>query len=145
MAICRMFNLKENKKGYKADHLSRAIRYIQNPDKTEQMKLVDSVNCFPETALEQMMHTKKYFGKEDGRQGYHFVISFKPGEATVEQAGEIVKEFVGEYLEPRYETIWAIHTDHGHLQYHQPRETAGKDQHEEAFAEGLQPSGIQIR
>jgi len=34
---------------------------------------------------------------------------------------------------------------HGHLQYHQPRETAGKDQHEEAFAEGLQPSGIQIR
>lgn len=118
MAICRMFNLKENKKGYKADHLSRAIRYIQNPDKTEQMKLVDSVNCFPETALEQMMHTKKYFGKEDGRQGYHFVISFKPGEATVEQAEEIVKEFVGEYLEPRYETIWAIHTDHAHIHGH---------------------------
>lgn len=118
MAICRMFNLKEKMNGYKANHLSKVINYIQNPDKTEQMKLVDAVNCFPETALEQMMHTKRYFGKEDGRQGYHFVISFKPGEATVDQAGEIVREFVHEYLENRYETIWAIHTDHEHIHGH---------------------------
>lgn len=113
-----MFNLKENKTGYKANHLSKVIRYIQNPDKTEQMKLIDSVNCFPETALEQMMHTKRFFGKEDGRQGYHFVISFKPGEASLEQAERILREFVHEYLEPKYETMWAIHTDHEHLHGH---------------------------
>lgn len=31
-----------------------------------------------------MKATKQMFGKQGGRQGYHFVISLKPGEGTPE-------------------------------------------------------------
>ena len=57
-----------------------------------------SINCLPDTAFEQMMDTKVTFGKTNKRQGYHIIISFAPGEATEEQALDIVARFAQEYL-----------------------------------------------
>jgi len=45
--------------------------------------------------------TNSAFGKESGRQGYHLIQSFAPGEVTVETAFSIAQEYVGQYLSDR--------------------------------------------
>ena len=40
--------------------------YAQNPNKTAQGEYVTAINCVKEIALEQMILTKKQFGKDDG-------------------------------------------------------------------------------
>lgn len=52
-----------------------------------------SINCLPETAFEQMMDTKVTYGKTDKRQGFHIMISLVSGEATEDQAFDIVGRF----------------------------------------------------
>ena len=86
MAITKIQCLNEAHTGNPAAHLKNALSYIQNPEKTEENVLVGSINCLPDTAFEQMMDTKVTFGKTNKRQGYHIIISFAPGEATEEQA-----------------------------------------------------------
>lgn len=51
MAITKILNIKESKGRNPASHLENALRYIQNPDKTEECVLVGSINCLPDTAL----------------------------------------------------------------------------------------------
>ncbi|PXV91670.1 relaxase/mobilization nuclease-like protein [Lachnotalea glycerini] len=119
MAITKILYIDGVEQGNPAKHLKQALNYIQNPDKTEERVLVGSINCLPETAFEQMMETKKIFGKTDKRQGYHIIISFPPGEATEEQAFEITRRFAEEFLGEQYEVVYSVHTDkehkHGHI------------------------------
>ncbi len=77
-----------------------------------------SINCLLDTAFEQMMDTKVTFGKTDKRQGYHIIISFAPGEATEEQALDIVARFAQEYLKDKYEAVYAVHNDKKHMHGH---------------------------
>ena len=64
-----------------------------------------------------MMDTKREVGKLDGRQCYHIIQSFKPGEVTPELALEIAKEFAAEYLAD-YEVVIGTHVDKGHIHSH---------------------------
>jgi len=61
--------------------------------------------------------SKRAVGKLDGRQCYHIIQSFKPGEVTPELALEIAKEFAEEYL-PDYEVVIGTHVDRGHIHSH---------------------------
>ena len=76
MAITKILHMKQAKSGYMAKHLANGLKYIMDPDKTEDGRYISGNNCFPENALEQMLETKRHFGKLDKRQGYHFIISF---------------------------------------------------------------------
>lgn len=118
MAITKIQCLNEAHTGNPAAHLRNALSYIQNPEKTEENVLVGSINCLPDTAFEQMMDTKVTFGKTDKRQGYHIIISFAPGEATEEQALDIVARFAQEYLKDKYEAVYAVHNDKKHMHGH---------------------------
>lgn len=118
MAITKIQCLNEAHTGNPAAHLKNALSYIQNPEKTEENVMVGSINCLPDTAFEQMMDTKVTFGKTDKRQGYHIIISFAPGEATEEQALDIVARFAQEYLKDKYETVYAVHNDKKHMHGH---------------------------
>ena len=118
MAITKIQCLNEAHTGNPAAHLRNALSYIQNPEKTEENVLVGSINCLPDTAFEQMMDTKVTFGKMDKRQGYHIIISFAPGEATEEQALDIVARFAQEYLKDKYEAVYAVHNDKKHMHGH---------------------------
>ena len=66
--------------------------------------------------FEQMMDTKKQFGKTDKRQGYHIILSFKEDEVEPDRAFEIAQKFVAEYLGDAYEAVFVVHdnTDHVH-------------------------------
>ena len=129
MAITKILHMKQAKSGYMAKHLANGLKYIMDPDKTEDGRYISGNNCFPENALEQMLETKRHFGKLDKRQGYHFIISFEEEEITEDTAFELVGEFVKEYLGKDYEAVYAIHNDtdhiHGHIIFNSVRCTDG--------------------
>lgn len=129
MAISKVLHMKQAKSGYLSKHLANGLRYIMDPEKTEQGRFISGSNCIPEHALQQMLDTKRHFGKLDKRQGYHIIISFEEEELSEETAFEIVGKFVQEYLGSDYEAVYAIHNDtdhiHGHIIFNSVQCTSG--------------------
>lgn len=118
MAITKVMHMKASKNRQIDVHLKQAIAYILKPEKLGNANLVGGINCLPETAFEMMKATKKMFQKTGGRQGYHLVISLKPGEGTPEQMYDIAMRFAKELLHNEYEAVVAVHTDREHLHAH---------------------------
>ena len=122
--------MKSAERGNVAAHLKHSIAYICNEAKTENGSLVGGINCLPDFAYEQMIGTKEMFGQTGGRQGYHFIISLKPGEGTKEQMYEITRRFAEEFLGGEYEGVFSVHTDkdhlHGHLVFNSVNMVTGK-------------------
>ena len=118
MAITKTMHMKASGKGKIDIHLEHAINYILQPKKLGDANLAGGINCLPDTAYEQMKSTKQMFGKAGGRQGYHFVISLKPGEGTPEIMYDIAMRFTEEAFGGEYETVVAVHTDRNHLHAH---------------------------
>lgn len=116
MAISKILHMKDSGNSFHARHLKRALDYVMNPEKTQRGRLVGAVNCQADMAFEQMMDTKKQFGKTDKRQGYHIILSFKEDEVEPDRAFEITQKFVAEYLSDAYEAVFVVHdnTDHVH-------------------------------
>lgn len=130
MAITKIMNIGAGKKGKITNHLKHALDYIMNESKTESGVLVGGWNCVPKFAFEQMVGTKELYGKMGGRQGYHFVISCPPGEGTLEQLLELMKEFAQDFLGDDYEAVYSVHSDkehcHGHLVFNSVNMNTGK-------------------
>ena len=97
--------------------LDAAVNYATNGDKTEDHILTAYLNCDPGLAARQMMETKEEIGKTGGRQCYHIIQSFQPGEVTPELALEIAREFAEECL-PGYEAVIGTHVDRHHIHSH---------------------------
>ena len=87
-----------------------------NPEKTE--KVCELACGITQEIYDAMMTTKNEFNKTWGRQGYHFVISFKPGEADERACFNVAKEFCEKYLGDGYEYVFAVHNDHAHMHAH---------------------------
>ena len=92
--------------------------YAQNPEKTEQGDFVTAINCVKEIALEQMILTKKQFGKDDGYIAWHGYQSFKPGEVTPELCHEIGVQTAKEMWGEDFQIIVTTHLDKDHLHNH---------------------------
>ena len=118
MAITKTMHMKASGKGKIGIHLEHAINYILQTKKLGNSNLTGGINCLPDTAYEQMKATKQMFGKAGGRQGYHFVISLKPGEGTPEIMYDIAIRFAEKAFGGKYETVVAVHTDRNHLHAH---------------------------
>ena len=96
------------------------IDYASNGDKTEQMMYVTGINCTPDSAMEEFMNTKRYWGKTGGRLAYHGYQAFLEGDAdmTPELAHEIGVKFAQELWGDRFEVVVATHLNTGHLHNH---------------------------
>ena len=92
--------------------------YAQNPDKTAQGDFVTAINCVKEIALEQMILTKKQFGKDDGYIAWHGYQSFKPGEVTPELCHEIGVQTAKELWGENFQIIVTTHLYKDHLHNH---------------------------
>ena len=97
--------------------LKQAIAYVLNGDKTDGQILTAHLNCDPGREYEQMLGTKEAVGKTGGRQCYHIIQSFRPGEVTPELALEIAKEFANAYLS-EYQVVIGTHVDKDHIHSH---------------------------
>lgn len=121
MAITKLMHMKSSKGGSPSSHLKNAIDYILRENKVARSEsgipYKAAQNCFVDHAYQDMMDTKEQYGKKDGRQGYHFAISFRPGSVTKEQLWKITQDFVEEYL-PGYEVVYSLHDDQPHLHTH---------------------------
>ena len=132
MGITKLLHIKERKTGNAARGLLNAIYYILNPEKTQNKRLVGG-NCGrdEEMIYRKFMDTKSAFEKLDGRQGYHFMISFSPEEnVSTSTCMNVMSDFMDEYLKNEYDAVFAVHDDqehmHGHLVFNSVNSITGK-------------------
>lgn len=122
MAITKLMHMKEAP-DCPHDHLRNAIDYILDVKhggaKTEGGVLVGGNSGLDnKEILENFLETKREYGKTDGRQGYHFVISFAKGETDEATAYEVIREFCEQYLGDAYDYVFAVHNDKEHMHGH---------------------------
>jgi hypothetical protein len=98
--------------------LSAVFDYATRDYKTEQKLLVSGINCIPEIAVQQMVQTKKQFGKTDKILAFHAIQSFKPGEVTPQECHEIGMALAREMWGDRFQVVVATHLDKSHLHTH---------------------------
>lgn len=106
--------------------LSKAIDYIENPEKTDNQLLVSGYNCEPYTAAIEFEMTKsvaeqiyKKQPEENNVLAYHMIQSFDVKDnITPEEAHKIGKEFADSVLEGKYEYVISTHIDKGHIHNH---------------------------
>ena len=92
--------------------------YVQNPAKTEKGEYVSAVNCLKETALQQMILTKKRYGKDDKYIAWHGYQSFQIGEVSPETAHEIGVKVAREMWGDKYQIVVTTHLDKDHIHNH---------------------------
>lgn len=99
--------------------LNGVINYCCQKSKTDYQgrQLISGVNCVPQFALQEFMHTKRLHKNTDGRMYYHMIQSFHPSEQlTPEVAHEIALKLAEEI--PGHEIVVATHTDRMHIHTH---------------------------
>ncbi len=99
-------------------NLHNVIEYAEADYKTEKQFYVSGLNCSPETALEEMIITKKQFNKTNGILGFHAFQSFKEGEVTPEQAHAIGVKLAEEMWGDRFEVVVSTHLNTNHYHNH---------------------------
>lgn len=102
----------------RAKDFGHVIEYAADGKKTEQQYYVSSLNCGVKTAREEMMLTKKTWGKTDGITAFHGYQAFKPGEVTPDTAHEIGVKLAEKLWGDRFEVVIATHLDKGHIHTH---------------------------
>ena len=98
--------------------LSKALDYIQNPDKTDGKMLVSSFGCSFETADIEFEYTLSQAIDKGSNLAHHLIQSFEPGETTPEQAHEIGRQLADEVTKGQYEYVLTTHIDKGHIHNH---------------------------
>ncbi len=109
-------NIKNGESWYRDLH--NTIEYAKADFKTEKQVFVTGVNCDKDTALKEMIATKKKFGKEKGILAYHSFQSFAEGEVTPEIAHEIGVKLAEELWGDRFEIIVSTHLNTDHIHNH---------------------------
>ena len=98
--------------------LFSVIDYVKRCDATSEGEYVTAINCMRETAFEQMIMTKKQFGKTEGYIAWHGYQSFKPGEVSPDECHQIGIEYAKEMWGDRFQIIVTTHLDKDHLHNH---------------------------
>lgn len=98
--------------------IDNVIEYAADTIKTEERAYVSCLNCREDDAAAQMMETKRYWGKPDGRLCFHGYQSFAEGEVTAETAHAIGVELAEELWGERFEVVIATHCNTGHYHNH---------------------------
>ncbi len=120
MAITKLFRLKQAKNGNPAQHLKNSLKYIFNPDKTENCRYVGGTAGLTwERAYHSMIVNKQCWNKTDMTQGFHYVLSFPPdSKVTPDMADTIAAEFCERLLGEDFYYAYAVHNDKAHIHAH---------------------------
>ena len=100
------------------EDLWNAARYAQRPEATADGQYVTAINCTRETAVQQMILTKKQFRKTEGYIAWHGYQSFKPGEISPELCHKIGLMTAKAMWGDRFQIIVTTHLDKEHLHNH---------------------------
>ena len=103
---------------YLDDDLAAVLKYAENDDKTDMKMFVSGINCLAVRAYEQMMITKRHFGKTGGNVAYHGYQSFKSGEVTPKEAHDIGLETARRMCGKDYEIVVTTHLNTDNIHNH---------------------------
>ena len=98
--------------------LSKALDYIQNPDKTDGKTLVSSFGCSYETADIEFEYTLSQARQKGNNLAFHLIQSFEPGEVDCEKAHAIGKQLADATTKGQHEYVLTTHIDKGHVHNH---------------------------
>ena len=98
--------------------LSKALDYIQNPDKTDGKILVSSFGCSYETADIEFAFTLSQALDKGNNLAHHLIQSFEPGEVDYEKAHEIGRQLADAVTKGQHEYVLTTHIDKGHIHNH---------------------------
>ena len=93
--------------------LSKALDYIQNPDKTDGKTLVSSFGCSYETADIEFEYTLSQALQKGNNLAFHLIQSFEPGEVDYQKAHEIGKQLADAVTKGQHEYVLTTHIDKG--------------------------------
>ena len=101
------------------------IGYVENPEKTEQGRLIAGYQCNPKIADAEFLLFKKLYRQKTGRErgrddviAYHLRQSFVPGEITPEDANRMGQELARRFTKGNNAFIICTHTDKAHIHNH---------------------------
>lgn len=98
--------------------LSKALDYIENPDKTDRKMLISSFGCSYETADIEFGYTLSQALDKGNNLAFHLIQSFAPGEVDYEKAHEIGKQLADAVTKGQHEYVVTTHIDKGHIHNH---------------------------
>ena len=98
--------------------LSKALDYIENPDKTDGKMLVSSFGCSYETADIEFAYTLSQALEKGNNLAFHLIQSFEPGEVDYQKAHEIGKQLADAVTKGQHEYVLTTHIDKGHVHNH---------------------------
>ena len=105
--------------------ISDILDYAENPEKTDNGRLISSYQCDSRIADAEFLFSKRrYFSKTGRRQGTDDVIayqirqSFVPGEITPEEANRLGQELARRFTKGRHAFIVCTHVDRQHVHNH---------------------------
>ena len=98
--------------------LSKALDYIENPDKTDGKMLVSSFGCSYETADIEFGYTLSQALDKGSNLAFHLIQSFAPGEVDYEKAHEIGRQLADAVTKGQHEYVLTTHIDKGHIHNH---------------------------
>lgn len=97
--------------------LDDVLNYILSPSKTlnnyKGFVLTDPIN--PSASMKSVAAS---YGKTEGVQIRHLILSFFPEELTRAEVAASIANDIALYLGQQYQTVWAVHQDTAHLHIH---------------------------
>ena len=115
MAIFESFNGNGNYRNENA--IALVTKYIFNPYKTLS-------GCFGgygvdfQCPIESMTNVSEQFGKRNGVQLRHYVVSFALHELNEPKIADEIGRRIAEFIGQEYQTLYAVHENCNHLHIH---------------------------
>ena len=125
MATTRIIPMHIGKGRIFSKAISDIIDYSENPQKTDNGRLISSYGCDSRTADEEFTLAKRQYIQKTGRvRGADDVIayqvrqSFVPGEITPEEANRLGVEFAKRFTKGKQAFVVCTHVDRAHTHNH---------------------------
>ena len=125
MATTRLIPLHTGKGRTVGTAISDIIDYVQNPQKTDNGRLITSYQCDSRIADAEFLFNKRQYIAATGRVrgeddviAYHIRQSFVPGEITPEEANRLGCELARRFTKGKHAFIVCTHIDRKHTHNH---------------------------
>jgi hypothetical protein len=130
MAVTKIFSRQTGSLWQLLDYISNDGKITRLPEREQtalrkkaseesEVKYISGQNCAPDPklALDDMVNTKREWGKDSKVTAHHLIQSFKPGETDPETAHKIGLELAKEVF-PDFEVLITTHLDKDHIHNH---------------------------
>lgn len=125
MATTRLMPLHTGKGRTVGTAIEAIIDYVENPEKTDNGRLITSWQCDSRVADREFLLSKQQYLRNTGRVrgaddviAYHLRQSFRPGEITPEEANRLGCELARRFTKGNHAYIVCTHIDKAHIHNH---------------------------